>query len=532
MKGTTRLNLRLDKASKNGKCPIEIIYSVRGQRKYIYPGVSVFPEQWDEENQKFVYFAKKSLYKIAARFKAYRIANSISIKQLSKELHIDKNVITQIEKGMIKPSSDILKALYQKYKIDPNIITKGTTSDGIAILPDRQFDSLADTDDISTFERIISEALLQLERIEKKFEVNDIPFSAEMVAGAFKESKTGPTKKESSSKLVYEFIDRYIIENAPSRAKGSLGVYKSLRTHLQAFEAHTKRKVRFDEINYAFFQSFHNFLIEHKTEKGKTLNNITIAKQLSTLKTFLGYARKHGIVTNDSYRDYRVSRQDLEVIALTEREFLTLYHLDLSDNSKKAPLSFDEQGNVIKWISYESLAKVRDVFCFSCTMGLRYSDLAQLRWNHIKTTEIKITVKKTKKPLIVPINGYAEEILSRYKDCVYPLPVISNQKYNDYIKALCRLAEINGMEQIIRLKGAKEISTFHPKYELISAHTGRKTFCTLSLERGVPAETVMATSGHHDYKSFKRYVKITEERKRNEMQKAWGAPKILKIVNK
>jgi hypothetical protein len=34
----------------------------------------------------------------------------------------------------------------------------------------------------------------------------------------------------------------------------------------------------------------------------------------------------------------------------------------------------------------------------------------------------------------------------------------------------------------------------------------------------------MKITGHSDYKSFQRYVKVTEERKRNEMQKAWGAP--------
>jgi site-specific recombinase XerD len=46
----------------------------------------------------------------------------------------------------------------------------------------------------------------------------------------------------------------------------------------------------------------------------------------------------------------------------------------------------------------------------------------------------------------------------------------------------------------------------------------------LSLEKGIPAETVMKITGHSDYKSFQRYVKVTEERKGNEMQKACEKP--------
>lgn len=143
---------------------------------------------------------------------------------------------------------------------------------------------------------------------------------------------------------------------------------------------------------------------------------------------------------------------------------------------------------------------------------------------HIKNDEIRLTVKKTKKPLIVPLNRFSKGILEKYEELAAPLPIISNQKFNKYIKELCKLAGIDDPIEIIRYKGATKQSTVYRKYEVISAHTGRKTFATLSLEKGIPAETVMKITGHADYKSFQRYVKVTEERKRNEMQKAWGAP--------
>ncbi|MFC4210860.1 site-specific integrase [Pedobacter lithocola] len=339
-----------------------------------------------------------------------------------------------------------------------------------------------------------------LEDIAHRYELDNVPYSADMLVEKLKNKNNVKTKKEEKNNIVFDFIDNYVTENEPSRAKGSLSVYKALKSHLGAFEKHNRSRIRFEDINYSFFQSFQNFLIKHRG-----INNITIAKQLSTLKTFLGYAKMNGIKITDSYRDFKIRKQKLEVIALTGDEFETLYNLDLSKN--------------------ERLAKVRDVFCFSCVTGLRYSDLAQLRREHIKATEICLTIKKTKEQLIIPINVYAESILEKYNEHLLPIPVISNQKFNDYIKELCELAEINEKIEIIRFKGAIKEATVHPKFDLISAHTGRKTFATLSLEKGIPAETVMGITGHSDYKSFQRYVKVTEERKRNEMNKAWGTPK-------
>ena len=65
-------------------------------------------------------------------------------------------------------------------------------------------------------------------------------------------------------------------------------------------------------------------------------------------------------------------------------------------------------------------------------------------------------------------------------------------------------------------------------------HTARKTFCTLSLARGMSAEEVMRISGHVDYRSFTRYVNVANDKKKTVMQKAWGAVPIkdkLKVVS-
>lgn len=440
MKGTIKVYPRVDKILKNGKAPIELLYSVKNQRKYYNTGEKIYPEYWNKESQQGFY---------------------IPIREAKK-------IFPGLDSNLLLTESEI------------NDIN----------------------DKLGTLIR-------DIDNHEKDFIRKNIPFSSQMVIELLKSDKNPTLKKEEPNNLVFDFIEHYISDNSATRVKGSLSVYKALSVHLKAYEVAKMKRITFNSIDYKFFQSFQNFLIGRtKTDKegnvSSLLNNNTIAKALSTLKTFLGYAKLHGVVLNDSYRDFKIKRESMEVIALTQTEFDTLYNFDLSDNKR--------------------LNNVRDVFCFSCVTGLRYSDLSQLRREHIKENEIQITVTKTKERLNIPLSDYSKEIISKYIGRHRPLPVISSQNMNIYIKELCQLAGITENIEIVRYRGAVREVIDYPKFKLISVHTGRKTFVTLSLERGMSAEEVMAITGHSDYKSFKRYVKITEDRKKVVMFKAWAFP--------
>ena len=448
---TLRFNLRADKPDKSTKCPIELIYQVSGQRKYYQlKDTKLNPVNWDADNQQAIY-----------------VTPAIAKKEL--------------EKLNIKDFKSVI---------------------------------LADSE-IKTINNKISDTVKGIEKIEQRFELDAIPYTASMVIDALKGNTPDKTRKEEHKDLLFEFMDKYIADHTASREAGSLTVYRSVKNHLEAYQRETKHKVRFETIDYAFFQRFQNFLIGRtKTDKegnvSPMLNNTTIAKALSTLKTFLGYARKNGIKVNDNYRGFTIKREKLEVIALTDTEFSALLNMDLSGNKR--------------------LAQVRDIFCFSCASGLRISDMQQLKREHIKRDEINLIVKKTKTELTIPLNGITSKILDKYKELHKPLPLISSQKLNSYIKELCKNAEINEPIEIVRFRGSKRETITYPKYELIHLHTGRKTFCTLSLEKGMSAEQVMSISGHTDYKSFKRYVDVTEKLKKVVMVKAWGEIGHLKAV--
>lgn len=438
---TLRFNLRTDKPGKSTKCPLELIYQVSGQRKYYLLK--------ETKLNPINWDAEKQLAVYVNPAKAKKI--------LPGDLHKDLDTVI-----------------------------------------------LLDTE-IETVNNNISKVKADIKDIEKRFELDKEPYTASMVIDALKGSSTDKTKKEEHRDLLLDFMDKYITDHSASREAGSLTVYKSVKNHLQLYQHETKHKVRFETIDYSFFQRFQAFLIN----QGK-LNNTTIAKALSTLKTFLSYARKNGIKVNDSYRDFTIKREKLEVIALNETEFSALLNKDLSKNKR--------------------LDQVRDIFCFSCASGLRISDMQQLKREHIKGDYISISVKKTKTELTIPLNSITSAILDKYKEHHKPLPLISSQKLNTYIKELCKKVKIDEPIEIVRFRGSKRETTTYPKYELIHLHTGRKTFCTLSLEKGMSAEQVMSISGHTDYKSFKRYVDVTEKLKKVVMIKAWGEIPVLKVV--
>jgi integrase len=353
-----------------------------------------------------------------------------------------------------------------------------------------------------------------IERIEERFEVNKQAYSSEMVLDEL--SPEPKTQRDTSSKELFAFIDRYIEDNSYTRVHGSLSVYKSLKLHLMMFERTTRKKVIFDKIDYGFFQSFQNFLVSRtkKDKAGKTvraLNNITIAKQLSTLKTFLNYAKAQGIEVCRKYEAFKIKREtDLEVIALTKAEFDTLYSLNLSKN--------------------KAWEQVRDVFCLSCVTGLRYSDVKQLRREHIKEDSIDLTAVKTSHRTTVPLNPYSKTILAKYAENERPLPVISNQKSNEHLAKICEWAGIDTPVEIVRKYGKDRVVTIYKKHELIRFHCGRKTFASLSLEAGMRAEYVMKIGAWKDYKSFKRYMNLSDDSVNAAMQAAWGTkPKQAKL---
>jgi integrase len=63
---------------------------------------------------------------------------------------------------------------------------------------------------------------------------------------------------------------------------------------------------------------------------------------------------------------------------------------------------------------------------------------------------------------------------------------------------------------------------FRPKYELIGSHTARKTFICLAYEKGLDIEMIKSITGITQEKTLKRYLQISDEKKKEKLTAAFG----------
>ncbi len=166
------------------------------------------------------------------------------------------------------------------------------------------------------------------------------------------------------------------------------------------------------------------------------------------------------------------------------------------------------------------LEKVRDAFLILCYTGLRHSDLIQIKKENISNGFLKIITQKTKTTLKIPVSRPLQKILNKYHDC--DLPVISLQKMDEYLKILGEKAGLDDDFEKVTFSGNQRIIWKDKKYNFLTTHTGRRTFITLSLEKGMRSETVMKITGHKDMRSFQKYIKLTDTVVKDEMLRVWG----------
>lgn len=167
------------------------------------------------------------------------------------------------------------------------------------------------------------------------------------------------------------------------------------------------------------------------------------------------------------------------------------------------------------------LERVRDVFCFQCFTSLRYSDVAKLKRTDVFEDYIRVVTQKTGTELKIDLNDKAKAILEKYKDKEFKknlaLPVVSNQRMNEWIKECCALVEINSSVTIAYYKGNERIEEIMPKYKAIGTHTARRTFISNALIMGILPEIVMKWTGHTDYKQMQPYIDIADDERKKAM---------------
>lgn len=308
-----------------------------------------------------------------------------------------------------------------------------------------------------------------------------------------------PEAVEASKLTLINYFDMFCEENGKLNdwTDATYEKFRAVRNHLLGF----KSDVSFDDFSEAGLSNYIQYL-----RLSKSMRNSTIAKQMGFLKWFLRWATGKGYCTNNAYMTFspKLRTSEKVIIYLNWAELMHLNSFEIPE-------------------SKQYLARVRDVFCFTCFTSLRYSDAYNLKRSNISDDSMEITTIKTADKLIIPLNKYAKAILAKYENVPFPndkaLPVISNQKMNDYLKELGELVGLDTPIATTYFVGNKRIEEINPKYALLGTHAGRRTFICNALSLGIPAQVVMKYTGHSDYKAMKPYIDIADNVKFEMMNK-------------
>lgn len=165
-----------------------------------------------------------------------------------------------------------------------------------------------------------------------------------------------------------------------------------------------------------------------------------------------------------------------------------------------------------------ALCKQRDIFIFQCQVGMRINDLYQLSHSNINNDILEFIPSKSRhyraKTVSIPLNSVAVEILHRYSGQSQILPFISQQKYNESLKKLFRLAGLNRPVSLLNPRTNKlEVK---PLCEIIHSHAARKYFCANLFEQVKDQSIVAELSAHAPAStSFERYRNISNQLKKS-----------------
>ena len=303
-------------------------------------------------------------------------------------------------------------------------------------------------------------------------------------------------ENNGSNKTFFEAFEEYIESNKATRAERTLKGYVTVRNFLKDFEDHTGYKIDYSTINLDSFDRLKDYAYKHR----QVLDNY-FAKIINVLKAFLNWSVEREYFNSTIHKRFKATEKENEVIFLTMDELFFLMHFKFERERHR---------------------KARDIFCFGCFTGFRISDIFQLQRDHVKDGMIVKSIQKTRETERVPLNKFALEILKRYPDdSLSLLPQISSQKLNVYIKECCKIAEIDEPTRIIRYSGNKPVEIVKPKHEFITSHIARKTFITNSLILDMNPKAIKEIVGHKKDSTFNKYLKITEEYKKNQMQNTW-----------
>ena len=260
--------------------------------------------------------------------------------------------------------------------------------------------------------------------------------------------------------------------------EGAIHGYHSARIHLQRFilRKYKVSDLAFSQLTENFINEFQQYFLGECGFQESTFYNVA-----THLKTVCRLAYREGLADTLLFDKAKIIKGVKKLPKALDREAL----------DKLKSLCFDDLEG--------EMETSRDIFLFACYTGAAYCDLMGLGKKHLFRDDegslwLKFNRHKTgvlcRIKLLPEAIRLMEKLHSDGRETL--LPYIKYKNYQICLKAL-------------RLRAGISFP--------FTTHTARHTFATLiTLEQGVPIETVSKMLGHSNVSMTERYAKVTPQK--------------------
>lgn len=336
--------------------------------------------------------------------------------------------------------------------------------------------------------RLIESLAANTERFNRFEAYNTTPDNSEVKKVFFEVN----TSQKNFGEAYQEFI-----ESNKNRVKfNTTRNRNTAKNFIHRYEKHRGLSIQFTDVNRQLFENLYDYAMNIEE-----LENNAFAAYVAKFKAFIDWSNEKEYCSITDHKKFMFSEKEKNVVCLTIAEFDQLFNHDFNN---------------------ERLSKTRDLYCFGCLTGLRFSDIVTLKNDHIQGDYIVKSILKTTEQDKIPILPQARQIIEKYTaETGLNMPRISNVNLNKYIKECCQISGIDSPTIKLEYRGQKIIETAHAKHELITVHTARKTFISISIDKGMDPFYIKRITGHKKESTFDKYVKLNPNKLKEELDKAW-----------
>ncbi len=322
-----------------------------------------------------------------------------------------------------------------------------------------------------------------------------------------KKSKAKKVEVEKSTKMLFGQLMTSLIDDTKTGRRlstkkmkiksGSIKPYGNVKLAFEQFEQASRRKFYLDQINQEVLDKFETYLVE---EKKLALNTKT--KYLQRFMLAMKYAQQKKLITNEALSNLKITvlREESDNIYLNEEEINEM----MDYRNPESPMH----------------EYIRDMFVIGCWSGLRHSDLSMLSQKNFIESRIRTIQQKVGEKVVIPIHPLVKQILAKYPDGLPKCP--SSQKFNEYLEDIGKT--IPSLQKDFEKRTTREYkveTVIYKRWELLTTHCCRRSFCTNEILYGTNETIIMAISGHKSFATFRAYVKATCDQKADLLQQVW-----------